>query len=136
MVLVDTSVWSLALRRKRPAAGEVVETLARLVHEDRARMIGAVRQELLTGVSDPDVFERLARALNAYPDLPMDASDYVRAASFCNLCRCRGVQGSNTDYLLCAAAARHEIPIYTTDRDFQNFSAHLPIRLFGLPQDQ
>lgn len=135
MVLVDTSVWSLSLRRKMPAKRPEVETLIRLIQEDRAVIIGAVRQELLTGVSDGNLFKRLARGLDAYMDLPLDSSDYVRAAQFCNTCRTRGVQGSNTDFLICSAADRYEMPIFTLDRDFERFAALLPVRLFDPKKD-
>jgi predicted nucleic acid-binding protein len=55
----------------------------------------------------------------------------VRAASFFNRCRRKGIQGSNTDFLICAAAHRHEVPIFTTDLDFPRFEKILPIALFA-----
>lgn len=69
--------------------------------------------------------ERLA----AFPDLPLATEDYVTAATVLNLCRAQGVQGSTTDFLICAAAVRHRLAIFTTDADFALFAAHLPIVL-------
>lgn len=129
-VLVDTSIWSLVLRRIRPAGAEHAERLGQLVREDRAHLIGAVRQELLSGIKDPVAFEQLSGRLEAFPDLALQQQDYVRAASYFNTCRAAGVQGSNTDFLICAAAVRHEMAIYTSDKDFVRFSKYLPIQLY------
>jgi hypothetical protein len=91
--------------------------------------MGPIRQELLSGVRTAAGFERLRDHLEPFPDLSLLTRDFEDAARFFNICRGRGVQGSNTDFLICAVAHRHELPIYTTDRDFERFAAVLPIRL-------
>jgi predicted nucleic acid-binding protein len=83
----------------------------------------------LSGVRDSAQFERLETCLDAFVDLPLAAADYVTAAKFYNLCRAKGIQGSNTDFLICAVAVRHELSVFTTDRDFTNFAKCLPIVL-------
>lgn len=128
-VLVDTSVWSLALRRRAPAH-PAVDELRRLIGQGRAAMVGPVRQELLSGVRDAAVFERLRDHLQAFPDEPITSADYERAADWFNLCRAKGVQGSNTDFLLCAVAERTTFPLLTTDDDFSTFARVLPLRLY------
>ncbi|MHB8765036.1 MAG: type II toxin-antitoxin system VapC family toxin [Deferrisomatales bacterium] len=128
-VLVDTSVWSLALRRPQPTGEPAVGELAELVREFRMQVLGAVRQELLSGIRSPQQFETLRVQLRSFPDLPLAPDDYELAAEFFNRCRRRGVQGSNTDFLICAAAHRHDLAIFTTDGDFGLFREHLPIRL-------
>jgi predicted nucleic acid-binding protein len=129
MVIADTCIWSLALRRSRTAAGAEALELERLIRDRRVRMLGPIRQELLSGIRDEAAFERLRAHLSAFPDLPVETGDHERAASFFNQCRGRGVQGSNTDFLICAVAARHGLAIYTVDRDFERFAAHLPVAL-------
>lgn len=130
-VLVDTSVWSLALRRRAPAHAAVDE-LRRLVSQGRAAMIGPIRQELLSGIRDRATFDRLRDHLRAFPDEPMTTPDYERAAECLNLCRAQRIQGSNTDFLLCAVAERTTFPILTTDHDFVTFSRVLAVRLYPL----
>ena len=128
-IIIDTSVWSLALRRRTsPPAGETTE-LAELVREGRAAMLGPVEQELLSGLRTDQQFETLSRHLRAFPDIALETEDYEEAASFFNKCRAKGIQGSNTDYLICAAAARREFGILTTDADFVHFARVLPIQL-------
>jgi len=128
-VLIDTSVWSLALRRSQPAGGPVVLELIELIREVRGQMIGPVRQELLSGIKDQIQFQKLRNHLRAFPDLDVTTRDYESAADFFNICRGKGVQGSNTDFLICAIAVRNKIPIFTTDEDFTLFQSHLPITL-------
>ena len=130
-VLVDTSVWSLALRRRghsdRPEVGE----LRSLIDEGRVSMIGPIRQELLSGIRTPEAFQRLREHLAAFPDEVLTTGDFERAAEHFNLCRARGIRGSNTDFLICAAAERRHMPVLTTDADFHRFAEILPIAIHG-----
>lgn len=128
-VLVDTSVWSLALRRSQPQLGPEVAELIELIKDVRAQIIGPVRQEILSGLKDKFQFQKLRQHLNAFPDLELTTRDFETAAEFYNHCRSNGIQGSNTDFLICATATRLKIPIFTTDRDFELFKTHLPIML-------
>ena len=128
-VLVDTSVWSLALRRNLPADGAEVLELLELIRELRVQMIGPIRQEILSGIRSSAQFSTLRDHLRAFPDLELSVRDYENAAEFYNLCRSKGVQGSNTDFLICAISVRVKIPILTTDADFTLFQEHLPITL-------
>jgi predicted nucleic acid-binding protein len=109
-VLVDTAVWSLALRRRAPAHPSVDE-LRRLIAHGRAALIGPIRQEILSGIRDVSVQERLRDHLRAFPDESLERDDYERAAEHFNTCRAKGVQGSTTDFLICAVAERHRMPI-------------------------
>lgn len=129
-VLVDTSVWSLALRRGHPdGQNPYVRELRELIDELRVQMVGPVRQELLSGIRNKESFERLREALSAFPDLVLERCDFERAAEFFNDSVAKGVQGSNTDFLLCALADRHGMPILTSDKDFQHFQKILPLTL-------
>lgn len=130
-VLVDTSVWSLALRRDPHGHHRAVEELKALVADHRVEMIGPIRQELLSGIRNASQFERLQNHLTAFPDIPIETEDYEMAAKFYNLCRSKGIQGSNTDFLICAVAVRNHLAIFTTDKDFQLFAKHLPIVLLN-----
>ena len=128
-VVVDTSVWSLALRRRRAPRSPETDELAELVNEGRVALLGPVRQELLSGISDEGPYMRLRDHLRAFPDVALVAGDYEDAATFFNRCRASGLQGSNTDFLICAVAARRQLGILTTDDDFRHFAKLLPIRL-------
>lgn len=128
-VLVDTSVWSLALRRRATQTNDTVKELSELVQEGRAAMLGLVRQELLSGVRTAQQFEILRGHLKPFPDLLVETADHEEAAAFCNRCRSKGVQGSTIDFLICAVASRREISIFATDSDFEHYAKHIPIHL-------
>jgi predicted nucleic acid-binding protein len=128
-VLVDTCVWSLALRRRQPPAESVVHELGELIREGRAQIIGPLRQEILSGILHSEHFLRLCEKLRAFPDLEPESRDFERAAEIFNHCRSLGIQGSNTDFLLCAVAERLAMPILTTDKDFELFAEHTRISL-------
>ena len=129
-VLVDSSVWSLALRRNTTNdAIAIVNVLRDLIADGRVVLLGPIRQEVLSGVRYKEQFTRLQEYLRAFPDLDLTTEDFELAAEFFNTCRSNGVQGSNTDFLLCAVAHRRGYSIFTTDKDFENFRSHIPVVL-------
>ena len=131
-VLVDSSVWSLALRRNTTNdALSIVNVLRDLIADGRVVLLGAIRQEVLSGIRYKEQFARLREYLRAFPDLELTTEDYELAAEFFNTCRSNGVQGSNTDFLLCAVAHRRGYSIFTTDKDFENFRSHIPVVLLS-----
>ena len=128
-VLVDTSVWSLAFWRDAPRGTAPEGELRELIGEGRVLMLGAIRQELLSGIRTTEQFKKLRERLRAFPDMPLSEADYEEAASCFNRCRSRGVQGSNTDFLMCAVALRRSAAILTTDGDFPRFAKILQVKL-------
>jgi predicted nucleic acid-binding protein len=128
-VLVDTSVWSLALRRSNDIENKYVEELEELIKEVRASLVGPVRQELLSGIKSEKQYKTLKNHLRAFKDLSIETEDYELAADYFNKARKKGIQGSNTDFLLCAISIRHRMPIFTTDNDFINYQTVFPIEL-------
>ena len=127
-VLVDTCVWSLALRHKSPTS-EITIRVKELVKDGRVVMIGPIRQELLSGISDIFQFNKLKDKLSAFEDTPLESAHFVKAAEFSNICRKKGVQGSTIDFLICAVAHIENLAILTIDKDFDNYKKHLPIKL-------
>jgi predicted nucleic acid-binding protein len=133
MVLVDTSVWSLALRRKPEHLGStessIVTELAELIREGRARLIGLIRQELLSGIKTIQQYEKLRIELRTFPDEQVVTDDYESAAKASNDCKARGVTVSVVDALICSMALRRNLSIFTTDPDFLHLAKVLPIKL-------
>ena len=129
-VLVDTSVWSAALRRRKvDEESPVVRELRELIAEGAALMIGPIRQEILSGIRQSRQFESLRELLRPFPDVKLTTADYERAAEHFTICRRQGVQGSNTDFLICAVAERLQVAIFTSDGDFTHYLKLLPIEL-------
>lgn len=129
-VIVDTSVWSHVLRRSAGEEDTLRQDIEELIREGRVVMIGPIRQELLSGLRNEQQYINLRNGLRAFPDQPLEISDYEEAAICFNKCRAKGIQGSNTDFLICSIAIRNHFEIFTTDRDFEKFSKVLPLKLY------
>jgi predicted nucleic acid-binding protein len=136
-VLVDTSIWSLALRRRSRDLNTrervLVGELAELIREGRAAMIGLIRQELLSGIKTQTQFEELRKTLGAFRDEPVDTADHEAAAKAGNDCRAKGIAVSVVDILICAVAHRRGMSIFTTDPDFENYARELTLKLHAVP---
>ena len=134
MVLVDTPVWSLALRRKpgdlSPREQALTRALAELIREGRAQMVGVVRQELLSGIREAARFDRLRDYLRAFDEPRLDIRDYEEAAQMHNQCRNKGIAGSAIDFLICAVAQRRNWQVFTTDQDFGRYGRVLGLELY------
>ena len=134
MVLVDTTIWSLALRRRttglRHRDKELVDAWTTLVTDGSAALIGPVRQEILSGIKRVEVFEFLRQRLSDFAYLPIEPADYDQAAAFFNVCRESGVAATSIDMLICAVAHKQSVQVFTTDRDFDRYANHLPVRLY------
>jgi predicted nucleic acid-binding protein len=129
-VLVDTCIWSLALRGKSPRDISVSEELTRLIYSEKARIIGPIRQEVLSGYSDIKQYNKLKDKLKYFPNELILDEDYLSAARFSNLCRQKGIQGSHIDFLICAVANRLKMSIFTYDKDFEFYTQLIPITLY------
>jgi predicted nucleic acid-binding protein len=133
IVLVDTCVWSLALRRSvkhlNVRETRILELLSEIIVEGRARMLGIVRQELLTGIRHKAQFSATVAATRNFDDISLEIADYEEAASIANTCLSAGVAGSTIDFLICAVAARRNWAVLTTDKDFRRYQKHLSLTL-------
>jgi predicted nucleic acid-binding protein len=128
-VIVDTVIWSLAFRRQA-AHANYRNALTDLIADGRVELLASVRQKVLSGIRHQEQFERLKLALRAFPDMVLDTQDYECAADFFNQCQKQGIQGANTDFLICAAAVNHNCQIFTTDKDFHHFATIMPLKLY------
>ena len=135
-VLVDTPVWSLSLRRKAADLNArerlLTGTLAELIREGRVQMMGAIRQELLSGIREKERFDKLRNYLRPFSEPGIEIADYEEAANMHNLCRARGIAGSAIDFLICAVAQRRNWPIFTTDHDFDRYERVLGLSLYAV----
>ena len=127
-ILVDTCVWSRVLRRKRPDK-RLSDKLRDLINDGRVSIIGPIRQEILSGISNPIQFKRIRDLLSSFDDIPLRTEHFEKAAELSNQCRKKGVQGSTIDYLICAVAYIEKLIIFTTDKDFKNYKKYLSIQL-------
>ena len=135
MILLDTSVLSLAFRRQRGVEAEptVVRVLRQMVLEDIPLTVpGIVLQELLSGVRSTGQFSRLERLVEGFPILLAERAHHVAAARIFNVCRRKGISPSAIDCLIAALAISSEAPLLTVDEDFQKMASHCHLRLLEI----
>jgi len=132
-VLVDTSVWSLSLRRAARDLNDherrIVRELTELISEGRAHLMGLIRQEVLSGIRSPAQFDKLRALLRSFVDVAIDTADYETAARASNQCRSKGVTVSVVDCLICTTAQNRDWAIFTIDPDFETIAALLSLIL-------
>lgn len=127
-VLVDTCVWSNALRYK-VSDKDITKKIKELIVNGALVIIGPIRQELLSGIAEAAQFNKLRERLSPFEDVPLKSEHFLKAAEFCNICRKKGIQGSSIDFLICAVASLEKFIIFTTDKDFERYAEYLPIKL-------
>lgn len=131
-LLVDTSVWSLALRRDSPADLPEVKALGEALESGELVVTtGLILQEILQGFSGPRDRESILDRFNALPFLSPTRTDHIEAANLRNQCRRKGVQVGTIDALLAALCLRHGLSLLTTDRDFRRIAEVAPLRVWG-----
>ena len=125
-IVVDTSVWSLVLRRRRDrVTGPWVDAFtAHVEARDEIFIKGVILQELLDGVRTTRDFERLLTVMDPFPLLPTDRHTYVLAAQTSNTCRRKGIQAGSIDFLIAAACIQNGCPLLTADKDFAHIARH------------
>lgn len=127
-VLIDTCVWSKALRYKA-SDKDITNKLNELITNGNLVIIGPIRQELLSGISEVAQFNKLRARLSPFEDVPLKNEHFLKAAEFCNICRKKGIQGSSIDFLICAVASLEKFVVFTTDKDFEHYAEYLPLKL-------
>lgn len=134
MILVDTPVWSLSLRRRptdlSAAEQTITRSLYKLVSQHRVQLLGSTRQEVLSGIREPSQFHRIRDYLRDFPNVSLESEDYEEAARVSNDCRRAGVATTPVDMLMCAVSLRHSWEIFTTDRDFIRYGRVVPLQMF------
>jgi len=130
-ILVDTSVWSLALRKKEKTDQEmrVINQLSKIINNLDMVIIGPIRQEILSGINDKKKYEELREKISIFEDFELHTYDYELAAELFNECRKHGIQGSHIDYLICAVAINNDMSILTLDNDFQLYKKHMKLKI-------
>lgn len=125
-LVVDTSVWSLVLRRPRVNGNDphVRAFRSHLESGDGLFVVGNILQELLDGLRSTKQFDRLLTLMDSYPLLDLDRQTYVAAARLQSVCRSKGVNAGPIDFLIAAACCQHGFPLLTADKDFVRIASH------------
>ncbi len=130
--IVDTSVWSLALRKSslKPSDELAVQKLRKLIeYGEHIFLLGIILQEVLQGIKNHDQFVKVQKELSYYEVLKTDREDHVYAAGIFNTCRSKGVTASTVDFLIASVAIRNDCRLLTTDKDFGHIAKHSELQI-------
>jgi predicted nucleic acid-binding protein len=134
-LFVDTSVWSLALRRNVPTPTNEVRALVRALEAGEAiHTTGLVLQELLQGFSGPKARQDIVERFSALPMLMPDRRDHIEAADLRNACRRGGIQIATIDALLAQLCIRHDLTMLTDDTDFRRIASKSSLKVWAESQ--
>ena len=130
-LFIDTSVWSLALRRDEDNnAPEIARLREAIQSREPIVTTGLVLQELLQGFRGPKARDAIVERFTALPMLIPDRDDHVAAAEIRNTCRKKGIQIGTIDALLIQLCIRHELTMLATDRDYDHAARHVSLKLW------
>ena len=131
-ILVDTSVWSLALRRDITPDIPEVHLLSRcLQRQDTLFTTGLIVQELLQGFHGPKHRERIIEHFSSFHVIVPDLQDHIGAAALRATCRRRGIQVGTIDVLIAQLAIGRDLELLTTDHDYVHMARHAPLRILS-----
>lgn len=131
--IIDTSVWSEALRRKKNTINSS-ETIVRKIieNDDEVVVLGIIIQEILTGISNEKLFSDIKDILDDFQYLDVTKNDYIYASELSNTCRSKGIIAGTIDFLIASTAIRNELHLVTFDKDFINISKHSDLKILDI----
>jgi predicted nucleic acid-binding protein len=113
---VDSSVWIDFFRGDQAAAAAI----ATLSGTRRVVICGQIKQEVLQGSRDKSAFEKLEQRMSIWEYEAESPEDFVAAARIFAELRWKGVTIPPSDCLIAAIAKRLNMPVYSTDADFDS----------------
>jgi predicted nucleic acid-binding protein len=128
--LIDTSVWSEALRRKNKSINSSETILSRLIlNESEIILIGIILQEILSGITDRKLFNEINTILSDFPYIEATKDDYIYAAELRNTLKIKGITAGSFDFLIASIAIRNNLTLVTIDNDFKHIAKHSSLKL-------
>ena len=130
-ILVDTSVWSFALRRQPGVVNPESIALKRLIEDGQdIYLLGIILQEMLQGIKNPRDFHALKEHFETFPLIELIRDDYIKAAELKNHLMKKGKQAGTIDILIASAAISYDCYLFTNDKDFEHIAKHSRLKLF------
>jgi predicted nucleic acid-binding protein len=134
--LIDTSVWSEALRRKKNSINSSQTVLSRLINdENEIYLSGIILQEILSGITNHKLFTEIKNVLSEFPYIETRKEDYIYAAELGNLLRTKGITAGSFDFLIASLSIRNNLTLVTSDKDFFYISQHSDLKIYEIGND-
>lgn len=132
-VIIDTSVWSEALRRKKNTINSSVAIIRKIIEKDiEILLLGIILQEILSGISNEKLYNEIKKILDDFVYLETTKNDYIYASELSNKCRSNGIKAGSIDYLIASTTIQNDLHLVTYDKDFVNISKYTDLKIFDI----
>lgn len=131
--IIDTSVWSEALRRKKNTVNSSETIVRRIIENDYEIVVaGIILQEILSSIANEKLFKDIKDILKDFQYIDATKNDHIYASELNNKCRSRGIIAGSVDFLIASVAIRNELELVTFDKDFFNISMHTELKILDI----
>ena len=132
-VIIDTSVWSEALRRKKNTINSSETIIRKIIEKDiEILLLGIILQEILSGISNEKLYNEIKKILDDFVYLETTKNDYIYASELSNKCRSNGIKAGSIDYLIASTTIQNDLYLVTYDKDFVNISKYTDLKIFDI----
>ena len=132
-VIIDTSVWSEALRRKKNTINSSETIIRKIIEKDiEILLLGIILQEILSGISNEKLYNEIKKILDDFVYLKTTKNDYIYASELSNKCRSNGIKAGSIDYLIASTTIQNDLYLVTYDKDFVNISKYTDLKIFDI----
>ena len=132
-VIIDTSVWSEALRRKKNTINSSETIIRKIIEKDiEILLLGIILQEILSGISNEKLYYEIKKILDDFVYLETTKNDYIYASELSNKCRSNGIKAGSIDYLIASTTIQNDLHLVTYDKDFVNISKYTDLKIFDI----
>ena len=130
--LVDTSVWSEALRRKKQSIKSENTFIFQLINNDETIILtGIILQEILTGIKTNKQFQNIQSILRDFNFIEPGIEDYIFAAELKNILMTKGIHAGSIDFLIASIAIKNDLFLASFDHDFDNISKYCNLNVIN-----
>ena len=132
-VIIDTSVWSEALRRKKNTINSSETIIRKIIEKDiEILLLGIILQEILSGISNEKLYNEIKKILDDFVYLETTKNDYIYASELSSKCRSNGIKAGSIDYLIASTTIQNDLHLVTYDKDFVNISKYTDLKIFDI----
>ncbi|TGM74266.1 PIN domain nuclease [Leptospira mtsangambouensis] len=131
-LLIDTSVWSEALRRKNKSVNSEDTFLFQIVkNEEEIFLTGIILQEILTGIKNQKLFDEINNHLRFFNYVTPTNKDHILAAQLRNDLAKKGITVASIDVLIAQIAISNNLTIATYDSDFNKIAENSKLKIIN-----
>jgi len=127
LVLIDTSAWIFALRKKPLLS--LKDRVDHLLGMDIVFTFGMIRLEILGGTKTKGEFDRLKNRLEALNEIPADTELWERASELAFDLKRKDLTIPYTDILIASAAIRSKAILLHADSHFDIIVSHTELKV-------